>query len=693
MPSPKERQVVLRKFDGVMQLVDQAFLGPSYLRASQNWIPGETFRLTKTPGNVPFAGGPIPATEKCLKLFRTYNPAGDRYLYAVATPSAAGGDQLWVSFNDAVWTRVQLSGGGDAGFAERGSVYDIAELNGILYVGNGIDPIYSIPVGGTATALTPITAFTDGSAAPTLIVATAASSSERQMLTGTYSYAWAIYDNTANRWVERGQTREVTLPDGTNNAIEFPTPTGMTNPLSAQFRAHLFVAPLNLPVEFGHDQNPEGASAAGTVVVREVSADGPPLPLRGAARTGCKFRAHRGRLWISGDQANPTAVWATYLVIPGLEQEVFNAGLFFPFNARLPRPFQYITSIGLGTKTGSDDPEVPLIVCTLSATWLYYGDILDDPSAAWLQVSRTIGCIEHETMVETPMGTFFVGLQSVYMVPPGGGAPVDVGWPIRPAITAIPPNQRSKCRAIYHKGFLKVAIVPPGQADCVEQWWLDLRQGVGQVPSWWGPSPRRRVDAWTVGQQDPAEPDRGFMAGQQIPAQAGAAQWDVSQWDNSVWDSSGGGASVELIHQQNVFTEFGGTVTLISTLQTGDLDDNKPFDRKMVTRIRVTAFPGAQTSIAVSVAVDAGTAGQFSAMALPAPPGAFWNQATWDVSQWGQNIISEGESVAPTSRPRGRTASVQLVHSEAKALSIRDFELRYLPVDRPVRLLPGDPNS
>jgi len=673
MPSPNEKEIVLRKFDGVVLLVDLAFLGPSYLRSSQNWIPGETYRLTKAPGNTAYPGGNIAGQDRVLKLIRAYSGA-NRYLYAVTDPTAVGGDQLWVSINDAAWVRVALSGGGDADFAGSSQVYDMEVLNGILYVGNGVDPIFSIPVGGTATALTTIASFTDGSAAPTPQTQTlnfAPEDTHEEIIPGTYSYTWAIFNHTTDRWIERGQTREFTLNDNTNNALQFPAPTGMANALSATIRAHLFVAPINLPIEFGHDQNPEGVGTTGAMAplnLRTITTDGHPLPLRGVARTGRIMRGHLSRLWISGDQAATTAVWATYTLVPGLEQDIFNAGVFFPVNARLPRTFADVTAIGLAS-TGSDTgPEVPMVVCSLSDTYLFYGDILDDPNATWRQVSQTIGCVSADTFVETPMGSIFLGLESVYMIPPGGGPPQDIGWPIRPAVTAIPSNQRTRCTALYHKGFYKLAIVPAGQATAVQQWWLDLRQGIGNVPSWWGPHVRTAVSTWCTADQDSAESDRGFMAVE-------------------------GTGIIEMIHQPNTFTENVGTSTLISILTTGDLDDGRPFDRKMFCRVRVTGFPGDATSLQVQLSVDGLIPTPMDAMTLVAPGGAIWNVDQWNVGQWAQAGATEGESVCPSNRPRGRAASVQLIHSQSVALALRDFELRYLPVPRPVRLLANDSRS
>src|SRR6267142_5058743 len=345
MPSLEEESIVLRRFDGTNILLDSAYLGPTYLRVSQNWIPGDTFRLTKRPG-APLLFS-LTGTSRVQKLLRCYNTAGtNRYLYLVLTPLVAGVDQvdeLWVSVNDAAPVHVTFTAGGNVLFTQVQGTYDLLVFNGIVYCGNGVDPIVSVPVGGTATNLLAVTAFTDTEAAPTLNADTGS-----QILSGTYAYAWCIFDHTNNIWVERGTTQNITVRATGDQSISFPLPTGMVvlasppypsawNPatLSAQFRAHLFEAPINLPIEFAHDQTPEGVTAAATVL-RAIVADGPPLPLRGVARTGNIFRDHLGRLLIAGDQAERRAVWGSYLLVPGNEQAVFNASLFWPVNARLP---------------------------------------------------------------------------------------------------------------------------------------------------------------------------------------------------------------------------------------------------------------------------------------------------------------------------------------------------------------------
>jgi len=77
VPSPDERSIVLRRFDGTNILVDSAYLGPTYLRASQNWVPGDTFRLTKRPGSLAYAAGAKTSCLAVLKMIRVYDSAAE----------------------------------------------------------------------------------------------------------------------------------------------------------------------------------------------------------------------------------------------------------------------------------------------------------------------------------------------------------------------------------------------------------------------------------------------------------------------------------------------------------------------------------------------------------------------------------------------------------------------------------------
>ena len=398
------------------------------------------------------------------------------------------------------------------------------------------------------------------------------------------------------------------------------------------------------------------------------------------------------------------------------------------------------------------NPDAPIAITTLSRTFHFYGDILDDPNAEFMQLSRKAGCISSETMVETAFGLFYCGLRSIYMIPVGGGVPQDVGWPIRPAIESIPVAGRPLCTARYHKGFYKLAIVPPGSSTAIQQWWLDLRRGLSQIPSWWGPHLRVPISAWTTADQDPQEPDLGIHAvdatGSNItvatnpgstttvlqltPGTSGMAAGDlinvglqlatIQSVDSAfqvtltapllatpsigtVVVDAAHGPALEYMHQVNSHTEYNGQSVLRSILGSGELDDQKPFVRKNFTRVRATVFPADSTQLAVAIVVDGAQSQPMDPMVLQIPAtaggGSLWNVATWNVSQWGvetEVFKLEGESILGDpqglgERPRGESIMVSLMHTTPVSISLRDFEVRYLPVPRVARSIAEDSST
>jgi hypothetical protein len=379
MPEPQSS--ILRRFLGVNRQIESVFLGPQYLQTAKNWIPDTTFLLTKRPGTTAYFQFVAPAYN-CSGLLRAYTSSA-RYLYAYGRDNAAtADDEVLLIVDDGTLTPV--TNGAFTG--TRGETGRLIQYGDNIYVGNGVDPIKRIPLGGTAVNLQSIASFTDGSAAPTITTDSGAS-----ILTGTYSYAWAIYDHTNKLWLERSAPREITNRQATDVNFSFPIPTGFaTNggALSSRYRAHLFITPVNYPIEFAHDHTAEGITASATVI-RQILADGTPVPIRGVDRTGNIFAIHRARLFVAGDQSNLNRVYATNVLVPGLEQATFDQGNFFPANAVLILPAN-VTALGVASVSENDDPQSPLAICTLTATYLLFGDILDDPSARLVEVSSRI---------------------------------------------------------------------------------------------------------------------------------------------------------------------------------------------------------------------------------------------------------------------------------------------------------------
>jgi hypothetical protein len=669
--------ILLRRFDGTNRQVDSVYLGPSYLRRSTNWVPQPSFVLTKRWGTAAYRAPP--EGLRIDAMLRAYT-ADDtvRYLYAVVTGGT--GDALQVSIDDGPFVTVA-----NGGFATPGARYDLVQIGDVIYAGNGVDPIKRVPLGGAATNLAGLGSFTDGSAAPTLT-----NDANAPLLPGTYSYGWAVFNHDTRAWVMRSQAREVTKIDAGDQHLEFPPPTGYT--LGPNERFHLFVAPVNLPIELAMDQMPEGGAGASgphpTVTLRSMQASPSFWPLRGVARSGRMLLAHGARLWFAGFPADPTAVMATNILFPNREQPIYNQAEFFPVNAliRLPAP---ATGLGVASVSEYEAPESPVALFTRTRTFLFFGDILADDASRLVEVSSRIGCVSHATVVATPYGLFWLGPESVYQMQPGGGAPIDVGWPMAPEVRQIPASRRNYATATFHKGFYKLAFSTPGATVNDMIWWLDLRLGgVGATPRWWGPHTGPYPSAYAVGLIDPAELDRGFVASEDPGA---AAQWDVDYWDTAQWGSGG----VVLLDDQ-VGRVADQDRVIAATLESGELDGGAPFDKKVFSRVRVTAQAELDTTLSVTLETSPGLSTFFDPIAIVGSAmGALWDVGLWDIAQWGGSLqrFDEAQTTAPADRPTGLWGNLILQHTAPINMALRDVELRAHPVERPVRTPDAPPRA
>ena len=648
MPSrPREVPTLFSQLLGVNVTVDPGALPPTLLQFAENWVPSQRFTLIRRPGTVPYPS--ILFSESVHALIR-FTRGATRYLYAVATP-ASGGDVVYVSTDDGLW----FAAAGDATFTKRGGDYGFARYGDFLYVGNGEDPLKQVEIGGSSIDLVPLATFENTQGEPTI-----SDDPGSHLLTGTYSYAWAIYNTDTKRWVAvQSNPRTFSISAANDKSVLIPLPLLTDYTLGANEQHHLFVAPVNLPIEFAYDQFPAGVTTF-AATLRAIIVEDQPIPLTSAiTRRGRFLIAHRGRVWMSGDRTSPEnarRVWATSTILPGLEQAIYDRGAFFPALAELQIPSGDITALNVVSLSGGrTDPTAPVAIQTTTQTWLFFGDILGDPGAALVQRSDRIGCISNDAAVGTPIGLLFPGLDSVYLLTPNGDL-LDVGWTIASVIKAIPPARRAQTIAVYHDGFYKLFLSPRGSLVNTESWWLDLRQGLGSIPSWWGPHRLGTLTAApetiAVGTEEARRAERLF----------GLAM---------------NGTGLELGLST---TDLGSA--FLARLRTGLIDLGKPFDRKNATRARVIARPGATTTLSIKVQVDGNQVEDFGDVTLTAT-GAQWNVDDWNVAQWGTSFFQEGDARAEADRPRGLSFALQVEHNAPQTIELRDAELALIPVVRP----------
>lgn len=669
MPGAADRElpIPVRRFQGTMIAIDPAFVPPGFLARCENWVPDLSLVLAKRRGSAPWIRLPVPGRVDPL-LYCTGSD-GTRYLYAVVN------DQVYMSVNDGLMAPV-TNGAFPAGPVED-LRYGIATVGDTLYVGNDSDPLKQMPLGGAAVDLVPLALLDD-----TGQVATAIADELARVLAGTYSYRWAIYHGPTKRWTKIAPVRTVTTAGSGRQRLGFRAPTVA---LGTGETYHLFLTGVDQEIEGAHDQTPAGLPASSGAdqfaLWDDPAVESATVPIPSTVvRRGAHLIAHRGRLWGAGGLDDTARrAWATNVLVPGLEQSLYDQGFFFPAGAVTPDLGGPVTGLAVATLSSTNrSPTSPLALFTETSTWLYFGDPLDDPGAILVQVSDEIGCPGDRTIVSTPLGIVFCGKRSVYLLSPQQAEPKDIGWPIEPAVRAQPVPMRDRAWAIYHRGFYKLALVPPGGTSPMEQWWLDLRRGLGDPPNWWGPHTTPGYSAATRAPSHPAEEDRAWAAQESSVAffmlldqpdrytdpvgPRTGGHWNTADWNVDDW-------------AQEV------NVSIVSRIMTADLDGGAPLTPKIAKRARVVAHVFDTTSLGITVTADH-SYGVAGTLRVPIATGDLWDTSDWDLAEWAmqQWILSEFE--CPVPEPRGRLFSAVLTHVDPVACDLRDFELRVQPSSR-----------
>jgi hypothetical protein len=642
----REQPLSVRRFTGTIVAIDPAFLPPGMLTQCDNWVPDPTYVLTKRRGSLMWQT--LPGAGRCDPLVYTMGSDGHRYLYAVA------GDRLYLSIDDGTFAVVP-----NGTFATPSPRYGAAAIGDTLYVGNDSDPLKQVPLGAAAIDLVQL-----GLADDTGQVVAWVDDVNSNLVAGTYSYRWATYNTTTKRWTKLAPVRTTTTGATSRQRLMFTGPTGG---LATNERWHLFVAGVDQEIEGAHDQVTDGfavsTGAAQWAMWDQPTIDTTAVPIPSTvARHGSHLVAHRGALWGAGGVGVAAQrVWSTSVLIPGLEQNTFDQGVFFPAMALSPDLGDPVTGLTVVPQSsGSMQPTAPLAMFTLVTTWLFSGDLVGDPGASFMQISGEVGCISDRTIVATPLGVVFCGKRSVYLLTPAAAEPRDVGWPIESAVRAMPAAVWSRAWAVYHRGFYKLALVPPGATEPTQQWWLDIRRGLGDPPSWWGPHTMPPYSAGVRAATHPSEDDR---------------EWAVQ----------GNPAQVLLIDQADRYIEDGvPPVPIVSRMTTGYLDGGAPLTPKLAKRARIIARADGPTALALTVAGDEALSTS-STLPIPVATGGIWNASDWDVSDWTVLGLALVEFECPVPELRARAFQATVSHTDAVRCDLRDFELRVQPSFRETR--------
>jgi hypothetical protein len=644
MPGGPEREVPIpvRRFTGTMLAIDPAFVPLGFLAQCDNWVPDPSFVLTKRRGSLTWQT--LPGAGRVDPLVYTSRSDGHRYLYAVA------GDWLWMVVDDGGFVAVA-----NGGFTTPSPRYGVAVVGDVLYVGNDYDPVKQVPLGEPAVDLVQLGVADDTGQAATWI-----DDANARLVAGTYPYRWGLYNHTTKRWTKLAVVRTTTTGATSRQRLSFRAPSVAPG---TNERWHLFVAGVDQEIEGAHDQTPDGLPASSGsdqfALWDDPTIESAAVPLPSTVtRRGSHLVGHRACLWGAGGVGDVAQrVWSTSVLVPGLEQTLFDQGVFFPAAAISPDLGDPVTGLVPAAYTSGSSPAAPMALFTAVSTWLFFGDLVGDPTSSLVQVSREVGCTSDRTIAATPLGIVFMGKRSVYLLAPDKAEPKDIGWPIERAIRDVPAALWTRCWAVYHRGFYKLAVVPPGATEPSAQWWLDLRRGLGDPPSWWGP---HTTPPYTAGARAPNHPSE----------------------DDRAWAVQGDPGRVLLIDQAERYVEDGTPpVPVVSRLTTAHLDGNAPLTPKLAKRARTVARAEGPTSLAITITGD--EAGSTSGhLPLPIATGGLWDTSDWNVADWTVRALSLVEFECPVPELRARAFQATITHTDAVRVDLRDFELRVQPSAR-----------
>lgn len=147
----------------------------------------------------------------------------------------------------------------------------------------------------------------------------------------------------------------------------------------------------------------------------------------------------------------------------------------------------------------------------------------------------SVGCNAPKTMVWTPKGTMWLGIdRQVYLLPFDSLTPVPVSRKVQSTqstegIENIPAAQISNACAVYHDGYFKLSYAPNGQTTNTRQMWLDVdRLNIdedGYYGPWYGPMTGRNISCYSL-QSGPA--DSGQLIGGESSSKGYIYQLDLS---------------------------------------------------------------------------------------------------------------------------------------------------------------------
>ena len=150
---------------------------------------------------------------------------------------------------------------------------------------------------------------------------------------------------------------------------------------------------------------------------------------------------------------------------------------------------------------GSDGIDSKVLLAGDNGMYLFSGTDLRWPATTGdysiFQLGVNSGCTAPRTMVWTPRGSMWLGVdRQIYLLPFNGATPIPVGTKLwshsdTKGLDSIPAPYLKTCCAVYHDGFYKISIPVTGDTHPTREYWLDINRATtdenGHFGPWYGP--------------------------------------------------------------------------------------------------------------------------------------------------------------------------------------------------------------
>lgn len=298
--------------------------------------------------------------------------------------------------------------------------------------------------------------------------------------------------------------------------------------------------------------------------------------------------------------------------------------------------------------------EAKVLLAGANGMYLFSGTDLRTPSTTGdysiFPLATKIGCVSPRTMVWTPKGTIYLGVdKQVYMLPFQSSTPIPIGHKITSntylaGVTGIEDASTSllsNACAAYHDGYYKLSITPAGGTANTYQWWLDINRlyqdEEGLWGPWFGPMVGMAISCFAV---QGGTGDSGELLGGESAAATGSYVYQLNQ--RGVYADDG---TALQIYYQTFYHPLGAA-----------------FLRKDVHRVELELLNVLGTVnvdfLDIEGALKTGDTVSLSGNAV------YWDDNYWDEDYWSSSMPTRQTiSITPAIQPR--RLSVLVKHSSS----------------------------